>query len=141
MRRYHTLQHIILYYSHHIYTPPYITVHVHVGRAFCLEYRVSWVRVPPEAAHFFYCLGCAVLLCLVCFFDLACFFLSSFSSLICIHIYMYMCTWCIYMYIYMSMCTIETLYPLSPLDSLPTNIKHAAIGDTHIHNDLHVYTV
>ena len=28
-------------------------VHVHVGRALCLEYRVSWVRVPPEAAHFF----------------------------------------------------------------------------------------
>ena len=26
--------------------------------------------------------GCAVLLCLVCLFDLACFFLSSFSSLI-----------------------------------------------------------
>ena len=38
------------------------TQHVHemlsclgssVGRALCLEYRVSWVRVPPEAAHFF----------------------------------------------------------------------------------------
>ena len=28
------------------------------------------------------CLGCAVLLCFVCLFDLACFFLSSFSSLI-----------------------------------------------------------
>ena len=28
------------------------------------------------------CLGCAVLLCLVCLFHLACFFLSSFSSLI-----------------------------------------------------------
>ena len=28
------------------------------------------------------CLGCAVLLCLVCLFDLACFFLPSFSSLI-----------------------------------------------------------
>ena len=28
------------------------------------------------------CLGCAVLLCLFCLFDLACFFLSSFSSLI-----------------------------------------------------------
>ena len=27
------------------------------------------------------CLGCAVLLCLVCLFDLACFFVSSFSSL------------------------------------------------------------
>ena len=24
-----------------------------IGRALCLEYRVSWVRVPPEAAHFF----------------------------------------------------------------------------------------
>ena len=36
------------------------TLHVHVsclgssvGRVLCLEYRVSWVRVPPEAAHFF----------------------------------------------------------------------------------------
>ena len=51
----------------------------------CLEYRVSWVRVPPEAVIFSRksdCLGCAVLLCLVCLFDLACFFLSSFSSLI-----------------------------------------------------------
>ena len=28
------------------------------------------------------CLGCAVFLCLACLFDLACFFLSSFSSLI-----------------------------------------------------------
>ena len=44
-----------------------------VGRTLCLEYIVSW---------FFHCLGCAVLLCLVCLFDLACFFLSSFSSLI-----------------------------------------------------------
>ena len=32
--------------------------------------------------HVHDCLGCAVLLCLVCLFDLACFFLSSFSSLI-----------------------------------------------------------
>ena len=28
-------------------------VYVHVaGRALCLEYGVSWVRVPPEAAQF-----------------------------------------------------------------------------------------
>ena len=53
-----------------------------VGRALCLEYRVSWVRVPPQAARKSDCLGCAVLLCLVCLFDLACFFLFSFSSLI-----------------------------------------------------------
>ena len=99
----------------HVYTFGYLTKHndmfrsylhvyVHVytcGRALCLECRVSWVRVPPEAPLFFRksdCLGCAVLLCLVCLFvclfDLACFFLSSFSSLIktciytctCIHI-------------------------------------------------------
>ena len=34
------------------------TVSVHVGssagRALCLECRVSWVRIPPEAAHFFF---------------------------------------------------------------------------------------
>ena len=53
-----------------------------VGRALCLEYRVSWVRVPPVFSRKSDCLGCAVLLCLVCLFDLACFFLSSFSSLI-----------------------------------------------------------
>ena len=36
-----------------------------------------------ESSHMYMdCLGCAVLLCLVCLFDLACFFLSSFSSLI-----------------------------------------------------------
>ena len=38
------------------------------------------------------CLGCAMLLCLVCLFDLACFFLPSFSSLIKTCIYMYMST-------------------------------------------------
>ena len=26
---------------------------MYMYRALCLEYRVSWVRVPPEAAHFF----------------------------------------------------------------------------------------
>ena len=37
------------------------------------------------------CLGCAVLLCLVCLFDLPCFFLPSFSSLIktCTHVYVH----------------------------------------------------
>ena len=35
------------------------------------------------------CLGCAVLLCLVCLFDLACFFLSSFSSLKNMYMYIY----------------------------------------------------
>ena len=32
---------------------PMYMYNVHAGRALCLEYRVSWVRVPPEAAHFF----------------------------------------------------------------------------------------
>ena len=53
------------------------------GRVLCLEYRVSWFRVPPEAVFFtafFHCLGCAVLLCLVCLFDLASFFLPSHLS-------------------------------------------------------------
>ena len=62
---------------------------------FILEYRVSWVRVPPEAARKSDCLGCAVLLCLVCLFDLACFFLSSFSSLIKnMYTNLYMCLQC-----------------------------------------------
>ena len=44
-----------------------------------------WVESHPRQLIFLRksdCLGCAVLLCLVCLFDLACFFLSSLSSLI-----------------------------------------------------------
>ena len=37
-------------------------------RALCLEYRVSWVRVPPEAAHFF--LGKVTALGVLCCFAL-----------------------------------------------------------------------
>ena len=61
----------------------YIHVGSSVGRALCLEYRVSWVRVPPEVAHFSRksdYLGCAVLLCLVCLTLLASFFLPSHLS-------------------------------------------------------------
>ena len=35
------------------HAPCYMYMGSSVGRALCLEYRVSWVRVPPEAAHFF----------------------------------------------------------------------------------------
>ena len=38
--------------------------------------------IENEYAHIHVHIGCAVLLCLVCLFDLACFFLSSFSSLV-----------------------------------------------------------
>ena len=69
-----------------------------VGRVLSLEYRVSWVRVPPEAAHFFY-LGCAVLLALfVCLTLLASFFLPSHLSfknmykISTIHVYAFTCT-------------------------------------------------
>ena len=41
---------------------------------------MSWVRVPPEAARKSDCLGCAVLLCLVCLALLASFFLPSHLS-------------------------------------------------------------
>ena len=61
-----------------------------VGRALCLEYRVSWVRVPPEShlrqlifSRKSDCLGCAVLLCFalfVCLTLLASFFLPSHLS-------------------------------------------------------------
>ena len=66
-----------------------ITNDVHVERS-VLEYRVSWVRIPPEAAIFLRksdCLGCAVLLCLVCLFDLACFsfFLLIFRLKTCMY--------------------------------------------------------
>ena len=54
---------------------------VYICRALCLECRVSWVRVPPEAAHWKSdCLGCAVLLCFVaCLTLLASSFLPSAS--------------------------------------------------------------
>ena len=45
-------------------------IHVHVSAP---------VFTPQKLCMY---IGCAVLLCLVCWFDLACFFLSSFSSLI-----------------------------------------------------------
>ena len=64
----------------------YMYMYVHV---LCLECRMSWVRVPPEAAHFLRksdCLGCAVLLCLVVRLTLlASFFLPSHIS-----VYMYL---------------------------------------------------
>ena len=49
------------------------------------------------------CIGCAVLLCLVCLFDLACYFLSSFSSLISKHVYTHI-------YIQCSTVLVEYLY-------------------------------
>ena len=58
------------------------------GRVLCLECRVSWVRVPPEAAYLRKsdCLECAVLLCLVVSLTLlASFFLPSHLSLTCVH--------------------------------------------------------
>ena len=55
-----------------------------VYRAFCLECRVSWVRVPPEAAHFFgKVTALGVLRCFalfVCLTLLASFFLPSHLS-------------------------------------------------------------
>ena len=51
-------------------------VHVHGCRGFESHLRQLIFSRKSD------CLGCAVLLCLVCLFDLACFFLSSFSSLI-----------------------------------------------------------
>ena len=59
--------------SDHIYT---------MIRALCLECRVSWVRVPPEAAHFF--LGKVTALGVLCCFAslfVASFFLPSHLSL------------------------------------------------------------
>ena len=62
---------------------------------------MSWVRVPPEAAHFSRkkdCLGCAVLLCLVCLFDLASFFHLSFKNMYVHNVHV--CTqWCMFMHI------------------------------------------
>ena len=69
---------------------------VHVLSTFTHTSSTSWVRVPPEAAHFSIdCLGCAVLLCLVaCLTLIASFFLPSHLSLKLM--YIHACT-CIYM--------------------------------------------
>ena len=75
-----------------------------VYTVFIYTCRVSWVRVPPEAAHFLRksdCLGCTVLLCLaVCLTLIASFFLLSHLSLkhvtikVIQCIYTYMCIAC-----------------------------------------------
>ena len=43
-------------------------------------YQTSWAERHASKIYMYMymCLGCAVLLCLVCLFNLACFFLSSF---------------------------------------------------------------
>ena len=61
-------------------------VHVHVYTYMCIE-CLECRGFESHLRQLIFsrksdCLGCAVLLCLVCLFDLACFFLSSFSSLI-----------------------------------------------------------
>ena len=79
----------ILYILHvhvnYVY-PLYTTCTCHV---YPVWMKVEGLRQSPILPQSMYmntrkndCLGCAVLLCLVCLFDLACFFLSSFSSLI-----------------------------------------------------------
>ena len=47
-----------------IHVHEHVHVHVHVGRALCLEYRVSWVRVPPEAIFSLPWVCCVALPCL-----------------------------------------------------------------------------
>ena len=50
------------------------------GRALCLECGVSWVRVPPETAHFSFkkCLPWVCLCYFACFFLLPSFFISHY---------------------------------------------------------------
>ena len=73
-------------------------------------------KQPLENGYMYsvYMHGCAVLLCLVCLFDLACFLLPSFSSLIktCIHVLNVtqhvqctICTTDLYGYMYMYIVT------------------------------------
>ena len=56
---------------------------MYVSYMYMYMYRVSWVRVPPEAALFSWEKGLPWVCCvaLPCLLDLACFFLSSFSHL------------------------------------------------------------
>ena len=65
---------------------------------------MSWVRVPPEAARKSDCLGCAVLLCLVCLTLLASFFLPSHLSFKNMYMHVH-CTFTMYMYMYVSVHT------------------------------------
>ena len=66
-------------YTHHLRT--FQTNVPHCWFCTCLEYRVSWVRVPPEAAHL---TALGVLCCFalfVCLTLLSSFFLPSHLSL------------------------------------------------------------
>ena len=69
----------------HVYMYNYILVYI------CLECRSESHLRQLIFLRKSDCLWCAVLHCLVCLFDLACFFLPYFSSLIktCIYMYMY----------------------------------------------------
>ena len=66
-----------------------------VGRALCLECRVSWVRVPPEAAQR-KVIALGVLCCFALF--VACFFLPSFSSPIKTYVHTYVSTYTFFLF-------------------------------------------
>ena len=85
--------------------------------------------------HVHVCLGCAVLLCLVCLFDLACFFLSSFSSLIKKHVYMCACT--VHLRIYMYIIDKTTNHQRDASDTIHYPSAHAARVKTATHTILY----
>ena len=90
-----------------------------VGRALCLEYSIECHGFESHPRQLIFsrksdCLGCAVLLCLVCLFDLACFFLSSKNVHACIYIiynnFMHACLCTLlhfYIFYMLYMCTDE----------------------------------
>ena len=74
----------------------YLSSRIHVHVVECSVWCRGFESHPRQLiflrkSHY---LGCAVLLCFVCLFDLACFFLSSFSSLIktctAVHVYVHL---------------------------------------------------
>ena len=82
-------------------------VHVHVecrGFESHLRQMGEYASTQMLVIHLFLrkndCLGCAVLLYLVCLFDLACLFLPSFSHLSFKHVYTRFGVWCLWWFHY-----------------------------------------
>ena len=70
----HTLHVHCIYIHVYIHVHVYVDIHVHVD----VHVHVRQLIFSRKSD----CLGCAVLLCLVCLFDFACFFLSSHLSFV-----------------------------------------------------------
>ena len=98
----HTHVQDVCTYRHIMYIRMYMYIHMYIpstGTCTCLEYSVSWVRIPPEATlifSFFHCLRCLS------------FFLSVFLSFFpenIMYTHVYIHTELLYIYNIAFMCT------------------------------------